>query len=248
MIFVENAGQDRAFEVGRLFRVSTQIAKRWPGNASNDSIVMVIPHLVNAGELDRALQLTRLLPESSPRRFEAEMVTGQAFWNAAITSMQDLQAEQKVDPDLPNAEGREKQIAADRSQSVELLAAAYSRYPSNWRPTTQSAIAMLSLARGYVIADRFDDAIGVLTHPQAGPLTLVESPGDADQPSEFVAEPAFIEETYRTALQAYVASLGGHADEHLPVLQKLRCFGLKLQKRLRSLKLRLTCLKLTLVL
>lgn len=207
MLFVENEGQDRQFEVNRLVAIANHIADRWPGKIGDDSLSAIVPHMVNAGELDHARQLTERITETSPARLNAELVTGQAYWAAAINRRQQIGGDEpntaleNVDSDSPQSE-----VALLQQQAIRLLDAALARLPESPEVTTSSATAILSLARAHVTTGNNTKAIEVLEHPLLGPLTLV----DGQDPA--VANVAFEEETYRTALQAYVGSIGTNGD------------------------------------
>jgi tetratricopeptide (TPR) repeat protein len=83
-----------------------------------------------------------------------------------------------------------------------LLADGYARLPEQPAVNTSNATALLSLAQAYVATGEHVKAVEVLEQAVIGPITLL----NANHQS--VQNPLFIEETYRTALQAYVGSLG----------------------------------------
>ena len=71
---------------------------------------------------------------------------------------------------------------------------------------TSNATSLLSLAQAYLEAHEDQLAVEVLEDSRLGPLTLV------DQKHSAVENPAFAEETYRTALTAYVGLLGTRGE------------------------------------
>jgi tetratricopeptide (TPR) repeat protein len=65
---------------------------------------------------------------------------------------------------------------------------------------------VLSLAQIYVDTDQVDKAVALLEDPKVGPLTLTRNEHAAAQ------NRLFVEETYKTALKAYIGSLASASD------------------------------------
>jgi hypothetical protein len=107
------------------------------------------------------------------------------------------------------------QARADKlaKHAQELLAAGVKRLPPAPEISASNATALLSLAQAYVGANRFTDAVDILEHETLGPINLLEAKDEA------VSNPIFVEESHRTALQAYVGSMGSGGDE---MMQKAR--------------------------
>ena len=203
-ILEDNADGDSSFEIERLLSVANYTTDTWPGSPESlVALTTLVPLLVNADQLEHAREITLRIPESTPQRGEAELVTGQAMWGKHLRLLQRLQKSEseglaeEVDP----AESRAK-IEALASRAKELLAAGYARLPEQPTVNTSNATALLSLAQAYAGSGEHAKAVEVLEHATIGPITLVHAN------DESVQDPVFIEETYRTALQAYVGSLG----------------------------------------
>lgn len=215
-IFAANEGQDRSFEVERLIAVVNHIADQWPGRDAEQSLSTLVPHLVNAGEIDHARRLTERIPETAAERGTAELVTGQAYWGAAARETQQIyEWQQQGIPDGVDLAARQLELERLRQSAREMLQAGFERLPEEQAIDTATATALLSLARACVTADDHASAIDVLEHPQFGPLTLVQQQDSA------VENPAFQEETYRTALQASIGSLGTGGDSVMEKAQQL---------------------------
>lgn len=205
-IFAANQGQDRSFEVARLLSTVNLIAEHWPGREATQSMSTLIPHLVNAGQLQSARELTERIPEEADERLQAELVTGRAYWGAAIEISQQLrQGQQELSDDDLLLSEQERRDRLKRT-AMTLLEAAFERLPDEFVADTAATTAMLSLSRALVEDQQFARAATVLEHPAIGPLTLVER---ADPAAE---NPTFVEETYRIALEAYVGMLGDGDD------------------------------------
>jgi tetratricopeptide (TPR) repeat protein len=213
-LFAANEGQDRSFEIERLVAVANHIADRWPGGDAEQSLSTLVPHMVNAGELEQARQLTERIAETSPERGKAELVSGQAYWGAAARAAQQIyEWQQQGAPDGIDLALQQALLEELQQSARELLSAGFKRLPQQPGIDTATATALLSLARAYVTAEDYAAAIEVLEHPQFGPLTLVQQRDSA------VDNPALTEETYRTALQASIGSLGTGGDA---VMEKAR--------------------------
>ena len=204
----QNQDQDAAFEIGRLAAIGKYIADTWPTDPQTvQTIVTVIPHLINAGEATEASEFVRRLPEESPSRVQYELLTGQSIWGAFRELQQQMEAAQQ---DVANEAAADDSGRAEAAQELErlkaeareLLQAGYDRLPEEPVVDQANATALLSLAQVHVEDEAFDKAIEVLEHPSLGPLTLVREGHVA------ASNPVFIEESYRTALRSYVASLG----------------------------------------
>jgi hypothetical protein len=215
-IFAAGEGQDRSFEIARLVAVVNHMADQWPGRDAEQSLSTLVPHMVNAGEIDHARQLTERIPETAAERGKAELVTGQAYWGTAARAAQQIYDwQQKGIPNGIDLAAQQLELERLQQSAREMLAAGFDRLPEEQAIDTATATALLSLARAYVTADDHASATEVLEHPQLGPLTLVQQQDSA------VENPAFKEETYRTALQASIGSLGTGGDSVMEKAQQL---------------------------
>jgi tetratricopeptide (TPR) repeat protein len=111
------------------------------------------------------------------------------------------------------------------SEATELLEAGYQRSPDQTEITASNATAMLSLAQAYVASSRHADAIDVLEDDRLGPLTLVRDE------QAVAGGPVFIQEAYRTALQAYIGSLSSKGPK---MMEKARETMVLLQQAVGS--------------
>ena len=206
---------DSDFEIARVVGVASHISDTWPGGPEAiEAATSVVPLLVNEGQLERARKMTMRIPDSSPQRGKAEFVTGQGMWGKHLTLTQKIQKWKREgipkEVDLLAEQARRDKFAQG---AQKLLAAGVRRLPSAPEVNVTNATALLSLAQAYVGANRFSDAVDVLEHETLGPVNLVAAKDDA------VSSPVFVEETHRTALQAYVGLIGSGGDE---TMQKAR--------------------------
>lgn len=187
------AESSNEFELRRVATLTRFIASTWPQTPEAvESIATVVPVMVNAGELQVARELTSRLPEDTGERSIAELVTGQALWGAH------LQWQQSVGGATEEGEVDLEQLA---TQASELLKAGYERLDPAATVTNSIVTAILSLAQSLVASGDYVGAIEVLENPEVGPLALL------DQGHAATENPVYVQESLRTALQAYVGAM-----------------------------------------
>tara|TARA_R110002049_G_scaffold27321_2_gene94066 strand:- start:168967 stop:172017 length:3051 start_codon:yes stop_codon:yes gene_type:complete len=200
---------DNTFETNRLESLGEYVSETWPGEPETlQTAGSLIPFLINAGHPTRAATFVSQFPPESTNRAEFEWLTGQAIWGQFRSLQQELAApEQQGATNSAKRERTTKQLARLKGQAKKLLQAAFQRIPDE--PTVDQAVATgaLSLAQIYVEDQAFAKAVEVLEHESIGPLTLVQQDHSA------AANPIFAEESYRTALRAYVAQLDKGGDD-----------------------------------
>lgn len=197
------------FEIQRIADTTKWIAEQWADTPESvESLETVVPVMVNANALQLAHDFTRLLPPSTRQRSQAELVTGQAMWGAYLRQQQTAtDATTLQDNGTATLEPDKLKSAA-----LELLASGYDQLPQDVNVDASTATAMLSLAQALVAvgdakpasqADAPDaaKAVEVLEHATVGPLTLL------NEGNEVARNPMFVQETLRTALQAYVGAM-----------------------------------------
>ncbi len=198
----QNQDQDATFELGRLESIGKYMSDTWPTDPQTlPTIVTLIPYLINAGQASRAAEFVRRIPEESPSRGQYELLTGQSIWGAFRELQQRMAAAGEAAGDDSELADAEQELDRLKAEARELLQAGYDRLPDEPVVDQANATALLSLAQVHVDDQEFGKAIEVLEHQSLGPLTLVKAGNAA------AANPLFIEESYRTALRAYVASL-----------------------------------------
>lgn len=195
------------FERNRLVGVAEYIVEKWPEQASaQTALSALVPVMLSVGELDRANEFLTRLPETSPNRGKLEFSTGVSMWGTYLNESRQLQAwEADGAPEGIDLEAKRARINDLRTKAEEILAAGYGRMQATAKPSRTNATALLSLAQAYLESQQAAKAIEVLEHAKLGPLVLVNA-GDAS-----TKDPKVAEEIYKTALRAYISSLGGPA-------------------------------------
>jgi tetratricopeptide (TPR) repeat protein len=186
---------DAEFFAGRMNALADIIARRWPvSTAADDARMLRIRLAVVRGEVEKALAELKGFPTDSPRRGEAELMTGQALWGAYLDACRKPEAERPSPAELASLTTRAEKVLeagvermrgnADADEKLELTLA-------------ESA---LLLAQICLDTNRTDKAAAWLTDPKFGPLTLCE----ANNPLT-AGKAVFRRETYKAALRAFVA-------------------------------------------
>ena len=204
-------GNSNAFEIENVAKATRLIADQWQDTPEAiESLSTVVPIMVNANALELASEFAQSLPEASRQRAMAELVTGQALWAAQLRDQQ-LNANPGITlgGTTPQAKGKD-----DYPDALALLLSGYEHLPKDTGVDASVATAVLSLAQALMARDRSDAAstenaegnaskvVGILEDETFGPLTLIDRDDEAAQ------NPLFVQESLRTALQAYVSSLG----------------------------------------
>lgn len=205
------------FEIRRLCAIGSYISETWPDDPiTPETLGTLIPHLINSGAALQAAEFVRKLPEQSAVRGELELITGQAIWGEFRSLQRErLLAEPSSDAGAEVSEVSDTgRLTELKNEAKSLLMAGYDRLPDDPVVDQASATALLSLSQIFVEDQQYAEAIEVLEHPALGPMTLLEAG------SSPTSNPLFAEETYSTALRAYVASLGDGSPETMDKAKK----------------------------
>ncbi len=203
-----------AFLAEQTRGVASYLADTWPGTTEADEALnLLIPLLVNSGKLAEARAALEKIPADSPKRGSADLATGQAIWSAYLAGMKKLRKENGNGDVEEPAELTELKNAA-----LETLQAGVQRMRADG-PSKALTVAAVSLAQLQVDAGDSAAALQTLEDPEIGPLTLVSKNDPATQ------HPGLATETYKTAMRAYLASLGenpGNLEKASQLMQQLK--------------------------
>ena len=198
----------KQFENEGLQRTAEQIVKKWPGETeAQEALGILISLAIQQGKFDLAENSLAQIPEDSPQRGEAELKTGQALWNKYLADAKQLQIRnasqeppttaqaQQANNDLNDLKQRAKRSLQNGIQRIKTPPVS---------PTL--ANASLSLAEVYLNTNEPYEAISQLEHSEYGSLTIAEknSTGTISQ--------TYRENTFKTALRAYISAVGNTTD------------------------------------
>ncbi len=204
-----NPEKSNDFEADRLISVCDYITKAWPtAPEAGEALNTLIPFMINRGDLSRAEQYLEQIPADSAQRGDAELKTGQAMWSAYLNGMAELRKWRRpvedggeAPPEGTDLAQREKELEDLKQRAEKTLTNGVERMRQANKIDKTLASAVLSLAQIYVDTNQAEKAIAELEHPQIGALTLVKKGDPA------VQREGYIQETYKTALRAYIGSL-----------------------------------------
>ena len=203
-LYNQSSAEDKEFEVAQVVSAGERILQRWSDYPEGEqAAATLIPFMINAGKLDQAQQYLTHIPDQSPRKSAAAMKTGMAIWRSHLEGKRNA------------ATGRDERIAAAHST----LKAGIEALAKDAPPNATTATAVLCLAQTHVAMGQPAAAIELLLDSQRGPLTLVRKGDPATEGK------GFQEDTYRTALQAYLGSLSTPGDSRSVIAETQKLMG-----------------------
>lgn len=196
---------DRSFELERIFDTTVFIAETWP--QAPDAVQVLtsgVPIMANADDVEKCRALTELIPESSPQRSQADLITGHAFRRAFNQKLLDANSPRAAENAVSNSATDEagiQELELLRAQSHRFLVDGFQRLPKDPPVNAFNVSALLLAAESLLEESDPELAVQVLEHPKLGPLTLV----NAKHPA--VSDPQLNQQCLQVGLRAYVASI-----------------------------------------
>jgi hypothetical protein len=188
---LNQADTERARRAAReqLLAIADLIVRRWEGEPEAvEAWMVLLENAVADGRLERAGDCLQHIPAAFKRRSEGELLLGRAAWSAWLAAWRLPQPQRPPQPELDKLLARARQLLSDGlGRAIESPAV------DGTGATAVVALAQLELSMGQ--ADR---ALAWLKDARVGllrPAGLLD-----DRPTSPT------EETFRIALQAYVAS------------------------------------------
>ncbi|MCO6453903.1 MAG: hypothetical protein J5I93_01195 [Pirellulaceae bacterium] len=198
-LYAENTGPDKSFEIARTMGVADYIVQKWPQEEEAvDALNTLIPFAIQKGDLAAALEYLQKIPETSPKRGESELKTGQALWSAYLRGMSELREAASPDP------AKEAELSTLKTQAQKTLADGIGRMKAVGNVDSVLTLAVLSLAQIYVDTEQADAAVLLL---EGEPVQLLQLVG---RKHPATLKEGFDQETYKTALRAYIAALAAN--------------------------------------
>ncbi|MFM8252207.1 MAG: hypothetical protein ACKOBW_11475 [Planctomycetota bacterium] len=200
------------FESQSVVDMCNYIASQWPDQPeAQEAFGTLITFMIGEQELDRAQEYLNKIPEDSPQRATGELKLGQAVWAAYVYGMNAVrERKQALPPGTPapaDLASRETELKTYRDRAQKTLVDGVARMEKAGQVNVTFGTASLSLAQLYLDTDQAAQAVTLLEKPNVGPLALVTGN------NEVASRPGFAEETYRTALRAYVSALAGASKD-----------------------------------
>jgi hypothetical protein len=224
-LYSQDPASEKHFETERVISISQYIVDRWPGQAeAEDALATLIPFMINARELEDARRYLGQMSPNSPRQAASALKVGKAMWQTYL---------RKVQERVPNETAIEPGAAMDgnldewKTETRDILRGGLKGLAKDIPIDNPIITAILSLAQAEVETQQPQAAVAVLEDPTWGPLTLVRKNHPATK-SE-----GFDEETYKTALRAYISSLAT-AESSEAAMQNARQIMDEMQIRIGS--------------
>jgi hypothetical protein len=233
-LYADNTSDDKEFESARIVEIADFIVKKWPDQPeAEEALNTLIPFMIRAKQLKQAEDYLAKIPQDSPHRGNAELKTGQALWASYIENSRQVREwenehgpePEKINIALPgpasvtdtkspvepapqefDIAARKLELETLKTKAKQTLIDGVKRMEGAGAVTPVLVSAMLSLAQIYVDTNEPAKAVKLLEDPKVGVLTLVTNNDPA------VAKEGYAEETYKTALRAYISSLSAGAD------------------------------------
>lgn len=185
---------DRRYEAAGVASISEYIAGLWPSDRMAEDSYFLLAELASRdGKLVAAADYFEKVSPESARRGEADLKAGQALWAAYLA------ATQQPEGDRPPQEELDKLVTRSKDTLARGIAAMRQGVTAAAQVTPTLLTAELSLAQIHVEGGKPEEALKLLELPDTGALALIR----AGTPS---AQGAFLDETFKAALRAYVGT------------------------------------------
>ncbi len=198
---------DKSFETQQIIDIAEYMANKWTDQPEGiDALNTLIPFMVGRGDLGAAQKYLKMIPPTSPKRAEAELSTGKAMWGRYLIGTAEMKRwDQDGVPDGVDAAARKAELEQMKVGAEAVLVAGVGRM-SKTATTPTTVAAVLSLSQVFLDKGEAEKAVQLLEDPKTGAFVLCKA-GHAATKGK-----GFMEETYKTALRAYIAVLPKSAD------------------------------------
>jgi len=241
-LFNEAPENDRQFEDDRMTGIARYITETWEDQPEADEAwMMLINNALRNEELGKAAEYLQHISATSPRRSDAELMTGQKMWAAY------LEASRKPEGQRPAQARLDAMVDAAQKTLEDGINRMRERVEGGEISYTLVA-SVLSMAQICIGSNQPEKAVKWLEDPKVGALTLVKAESPITDRGNFRSE------TYKAALRAFVATKrlddaeevmkrledsitkGGDADAQKKLTQIYISLGRELEDMLQRLR------------
>jgi hypothetical protein len=192
------------FEARRMAEMAEFIARRWPGTADADAAFgVLVSYAIRSGHMEEAQKLLDSASDQSRPRLEIQL--GNAMWGRYL--------------ELSQTSGSNRSDAATldklKQSAVAYLRSGFDAARAKESVSDSLATAGLYLVQALLSDEKYDEAIGLLEDKEVGPLALLSEGHSA------ASRPAYILETYKAALRAYVLVSPPQEDKAVATMKAL---------------------------
>ncbi len=173
------AGDDRKFETARMMAIADFITNQWPSSpVADEAWMMRIRAAMAKHDSAKALECLAKIAADSPRRGDAELMTGQALWNVYLEALRLPEARQ------PTTDEMTKTISTARKLLQDGVARLRKPVDAGGESTYSLELASLSLAKICLQMGEGGKAVEWLDDAKIGPHTLAKANNRAiDRPN-----------------------------------------------------------------
>ena len=193
---LDNSARDeRKFEAGRATAMADFITKRWPKSPVADEAWMMQIHIAMAKkDSAKALECLARIATDSPRRGDAELITGQTLWNAYVETMRLPEDRQPTRAEMT------KMISTARKLLEDGIGRLRKPVDAGGEVSYPLAMGTLALAKVCLQLGEGPKAVEWLDDPKIGAHTLAKTANKTFDQGNFRVE------ALMAALRAYVAT------------------------------------------
>jgi tetratricopeptide (TPR) repeat protein len=228
----DHDSKDKDFEEEQIGALADYMVKKWPGQPESDEALgTLIPLLVKGNKLRQAQAYVAKIPAQSAQRGMAELTIGQALWSNYLNAMKQVRDWENGTQPVPaetDLAAKKRELETLKAQARQTLVDGVERMRKGGEVNKVLAAAVLSLAQIYVDTDAAGRAISLIEDPKIGVLTLVNKNDPAAR------DDAIVEETYKTALRAYISSLATAGTSARATIDKARGVMTSLKRRIAT--------------
>jgi hypothetical protein len=209
----KNPDESKEFEAKQIIAICKYISEKWPDSPeAAEAINTLIPFMIKEKRLDDAQAYLDQIPKDAPTRGPSELKIGQSLWAAFYEGSRELRDydNAEIKPEGFDRPKKAAELDALKTKAKTILIDGVTRMQASGEVSPITVTAVLSLAQIYVDTNEPAKAATLLEDPKIGTLTLARKNDPTTQ------RDGFQEETYKTALRAYISSLsaaGVNPDE-----------------------------------
>ena len=186
---------DRKFEAARMTAMADFITHRWPHSpVADEAWMMRIRTAMGKRDSAKALDCLARIADDSPRRGDAELMTGQALWNVYLEAARLPEAQQ------PTKDEMTKTISTARKLLEDGVARLRKPVDAGGEVSYSAAAGSLALAQVCLQMGEGAKAVQWIDDAKIGAHTLAKAENKAVDRGNFRVE------AFKAALRAYVAT------------------------------------------
>ncbi len=213
----KNPDESKEFEAKQIIAICKYISEKWADSPeAAEAINTLIPFMIKEKRLADAQAYLDQIPKDAPTRGPSELKIGQSLWAAFYEGSRELRDydNAEIKPEGFDPVKKKAELEALKTKAKTILIDGVSRMQASGEVSPITVTAVLSLAQIYVDTNEPAKAAALLEDPKIGTLTLVRKNDPTTQ------RDGFQEETYKTALRAYISSLSAAGANPDDVIKK----------------------------